>query len=598
MRGQPNKDDARYSCINNAGRIALSEFPKETSWEWARDHIDYGRASNYDTPYKGKFDPDIMPFWKEPLEMARDRNVRELVVMKCSRAGYSEGLLLTDLRYTIARAPEPTLYISGVMDLTLGFFDRRVLRGMNLSKETVDKLKFARVVKQDIQFLDMDFRATWASSDTATKQDGWARIHCDEVSLWGEFTVDMVRRRAAAYPFHHIIFGGSIDPTRRGNPDDDPVLKMYDESDKRIWVMTDTNGKPFVFQFAGIKWPEYAKDGDDYRFDVIENEAWYETPSGARIEEADRMAVVRGGHWMATNKDKAIRAGYKVTSPMVPFADCSFGVLAIKFLSAKMRINQIAKKEDKKRNSLRTYFAENWAEVHREEQITVSENALADREQDYEAGTVFVDKEGATYGVALTVDVQKFHLWYVARAWSMSGESVSSSLVEWGTLPSFAALHDKTAEINPSVMGIDIGYALRASEVGDFCAEHSDQANIRDARIFALRGNDQQTKNIIDQQVRDALEGRAANGQRLFVELMWQTDVFRTWLIEMMAGLGKVPWYVCKGLQDTREGQEYIRQVTSTRKVDGIWIPPKHGQDHLFDCEAMQLVLSRFDGLI
>jgi hypothetical protein len=146
-------------------------------------------------------------------------------------------------------------------------------------------------------------------------------------------------------------------------------------------------------------------------------------------------------------------------------------------------------------------------------------------------------------------------------------------------------------------MGIDIGYALRASEVSDFCAERTDQGHPKEARIFAMRGNDRESKALIDMVIRDALEGRSS-GQNLFAELTWQTDVFRTWLIEMMAGLGKVPWYVPGGLNETREGQEYIRQVSSTRKVDGVWVPPKHGQDHLFDCECEQLALARHDGLI
>jgi len=517
--------------------------------------------------------------------------------MKCSRAGYSENLLLTDLRYTIARAPEPALYISGSMELVLGFHDRRVVRGITLSPELEQRFKLARAYKQDIQFPDMDFRCTWASSDTATKQDGWARIYCDEVSLWGEFTVDMVRRRAAAYPFHHIIFGGSIDPTRRGNADDDPVLKLYEESDKRVWVMLDANGKPFTFSMSGIKWPEYAKDGDEYKFDVVRDEAYYETPSGAIIRECERMNVVRTGYWTPTNTGSSIRVGYKIVAPMVPFADCTFGELACKFLSAKLRINQIAKKEEKKRNTLRTYFAENWAEIYREQEINITENALADREQKYERKVVSVD-EGMGYGIALTVDVQKYHLWYVARVWGVNNGNVASWLLDWGSLPSFSALHDMASELNPSVIGIDIGYKLRASEVGDFLSDRTDQVSPRDARVFALRGNDSPTKNIIDAQLRDSLEGRSSAGQRLFMELTWQTDVFRTWLVEMMTGIGKVPWYVCADLENTRDGQEYLRQVTSTRKVDGVWIPPKHGQDHLFDCESMQLVLARMDGLL
>ena len=194
---------------------AFRKRVNQHSWQWAEKNIDYSRAPNYDTPYRGLFDPDLMPFWKAPLEDARDRNVREIDILKCSRAGYSENLILLDSRFGIAEDPESSMYISGSMEITKGFHDRRMIRGMDLSQQTARKFRQAKCVNTEIQFPEMDFRSTWASSDTAVKSDGWPRIYVDEVSLMPEGTIDQVRRRCAAYPFHHIIWGGSIDPTRK-----------------------------------------------------------------------------------------------------------------------------------------------------------------------------------------------------------------------------------------------------------------------------------------------------------------------------------------------------------------------------------------------
>jgi len=42
-----------------------------------------------------------------------------------------------------------------------------------------------------------------------------------------------------------------------------------------------------------------------------------------------------------------------------------------------------------------------------------------------------------------------------------------------------------------------------------------------------------------------------------------------------------------------------VRQVMSTHKVDGKWVRKRgHPDDHLFDCEAMQLAMARLDNLI
>jgi hypothetical protein len=57
-------------------------------------------------------------------------------------------------------------------------------------------------------------------------------------------------------------------------------------------------------------------------------------------------------------------------------------------------------------------------------------------------------------------------------------------------------------------------------------------------------------------------------------------------------------WRVPLGIGNDPKGADYLRQATTTKKIDGVWTPPKHRQDHLFDCETMQMVLARHDQLI
>ena len=64
--------------------------PKQNVWEWARDSVDFSREPRYDTEYKAPYDPEYMPFFKEPAECVNDRDVKECWVLKCSRAGASE----------------------------------------------------------------------------------------------------------------------------------------------------------------------------------------------------------------------------------------------------------------------------------------------------------------------------------------------------------------------------------------------------------------------------------------------------------------------------------------------------------------------------
>lgn len=573
--------------------------------DWAAGAIDYSRAPSYDTPFKGPFDPSLFPFWREPLAWSTDPNIREIVVKKCSRAGGSETFLLLRLRWGLVHRPEPTAYYGSDVVSVESFMQDRVIRGMDLSEETAALMRGARVTESAIRFPACDFRVKWAKQKSAYKQDGYALILGDEVSTWPAFAADMLRKRADMYEFHHILEISSPDPARKGNPETDPIVTLYEATDRRQWVMADpvAKGQRFFWQFGGpdtvygIKWPEGAKEGDGWNLDRVRAEAHYVTPAGTKIGNDERIDVSATGTWEATRKaDRDDIRGINVVAPMIRTASGDFGELAARFLSAKYRLREDGRPEERQHNPIRVYFAEYWAEAYREEQLQVTDDALANRRADYALRTVHVQEDSQS-GIYCTCDVQKYHLWWLARVWGIrKSGSVWSALLDFGNVASFTDLDAKLGEFSPALTGLDIGYSLRASEVGDYVAQYTDQGNPRDGRVFALRGSDQLVKAVTEIAIRDSLEGRRSTGQSLFPEITFAVDVFRSWLVDFMEGAGN--WWVPSDIGDSREGLEYLRQVTSTKKVDGEWVPPRHGQDHLFDCETMQLVLARQDQLI
>lgn len=588
--------------------VRLAPVPDATVYDWAAGAVDFRRVPSYDTGFKGPYDPDLMPFWKEPVEATRSLDVREVVVCKCSRAGGTENLILNRLRYAVAVAPESCMYVTDSVENAESFMKNRIVRGLQLSTACSDRLTVAEATEHWIRFAAMDLRVSWCRSRATYKQDGWPLIFGDEVSTWPGFAPDQLRKRADMYPFHHIVFLSSPDPTRRGNPEHDPIVTLYTDTDRRQWMMPDPGapGREFFFRFGGpddadgIKWDEDAKRGDEWDLDAVRASAHYVTPAGARIENRDREEIMRTGAWKPTaSARRADVRGYKVTAPMIPTAAGDFGELAARFLAAKHHIREDATKDDQQRNSIRVYFAEYWGEAFREEQIQPTENALADRETDYAQKAVNLSLGDQTkYGIMLTADVQKYHLWWCARVWEFDGAKVATSLLDFGTVPTFAGFDMVARESKARLVGIDIGYRNRASEVADYCADYTDQRDPRSACVLALAGSDSLSAGVTSLTVRDAREGRRQTGQALFCELTWAVDVFRTWMVELLNGVGGCSWYVPRGIGDTREGADYCRQVTSTRKIDGVWVPPRDGQDHLWDCECMQLVLARYDNLI
>ena len=565
------------ACQSDIRKIiedGLRIHPLEKSWEWASKNVDYAKAANYDTPFKGKFDPELLPFWKEPLEAMQDPFTREVVALKCSRAGFSENLVLTDLRFTIARNPQPTMYVSGSMDITLGFLDRRVKRGMKLSKETAKAYRLSKEVKTDIQFPGMDFRATWASSDTAMKSDGWARVYCDEADLHKEFGVDMIRRRVAAYPFHHILFGGSIDPTRRGDPGDSPVWKLYQESTKGIWEMPDGDGW-FTFEFDGLKWDHAAKTGNEWDLEQAARSAYYETPTGRRIDEAERMDLVRRGRWRHTAPN-GIRKGYKVTALMCPFADCTFGEVVKRFLSAKGRAFE--SNAGHVIQPLRVYFAEYWSEPHWSRTEMTSEEALIDRVRDYQYGQLPGDAlpeyKDVPSSILATLDVQKDHFWLCIRQW-FSTNGGDSGLVTYQRCEDWKSVFEMANRYKAEKIYVDAAYATRAQEVYEVAS--------KTAGIVPVIGNDRLSATY-KREVIDPMEGRPTQGQTAkIVRYTINPDLFRTLVTASVNGETVQKWFVPRGTP-----AEYSKQVTAMRKVAGKWTKSQKAE-HAADCEHLQI---------
>ncbi len=590
-------------------RAQYTPAPDEEIWEWAARHIDFSLSPNYDTPVHAQFDPNYAPYMKQPLEWLKDYTTRELWIRKCSRAGATEYLLAW-LRWKVVHRAEPTYYLTADQLTTERFMESRIKRGFAACPEANKEYKLARVTEHDIRFRGMDFRVSWPNAKGAFKQDGWAAIIADEFPTWKAFAADMLRKRAGTYAFHKLVGLGSPDPVGK-HPDGDPVILEYDATDRCQWMMRDPgSGNPFAFEFGGakdgygLKWPEDCRDAETGEWDLerVRREAYYLTPDGTILTNDQRThLVLEAEHlrldgdcrfgWVAQNSGAPSHIhGIWIVGPMVPFGDGDFGTLAYRFLEAKRRGMA----------ALRSYFLENWADTgSMPNSNTAGDNSLRARELDYGRGSKFYeakDSEGelvipasedAIRGLMMTVDVQKYHLWWVTRWWTVQDGQTRSGLEEWGNIASFGDLVGIIESVQPNAVGIDIGYTERFGETADFCAATG---------AFALKGEDNMKGDLYLRDDMNPTEGRKATSRTSarYTMLTWNTDVFRSKFLAALRGETPWGWYIPK-----MAGREYIRQVMSTHKIDGEWCTKKgYPQDHMFDCEVMQLALARFDNLI
>ena len=552
--------------------------PRQNVWQWAADNVDFSREPRYDTEYKAPYDPDYMPFFKEPAECVTDRDVKECWVLKCSRAGASENLLLNPIRYSVAVKPQPTLYVTASVESAERMMEERIKLGLNLATDTRAKLKAARQREHEIIFDDMPLFTTWPTSKTGFKQSGYSLILADEVSLFKGFSTDMMRRRTGNYTFSTIMGISSPDPSVKRPSDQDPIFIEHDLGDRRKWVMDDPGGKGgFSWGMGtggrdgwGLKWDSSAKDPEsgDWDYRKVHETAHFITPSGARLTEPDRRGMTSGGRWVPTNPNAPVGVrSYHVNAFMIPFASCSFGDIAVAFLKAK-RGGSVA---------LRTFIYEYLAEPFALEIERTQDDQLYERQAGYEKGKslpeVMEAYKGDTGGIIIGADVQKHHIFYVARYWSASGDS---GLVEWGNVVGFQELADVADRLGAVRVITDAGY--RKLEVYEAAMQF---------QFIPVIGREGARLNApFKKQVIDPYEGtRNAGAGRNMGMYVIDVDMLKDLLFDMMQGRSACKWMLYQSVE-----AQYVRQVIAEEKRDGKYaIRRGFKHNHLGDCENYSL---------
>jgi hypothetical protein len=566
--------------------LSTVQIPDERNvWQWAADEVDYSRHATYETELKSKYNPDYLPYFKEVQEAITDRDVSEVWILKNSRAGATENCLLNPIRWAVARGGYHMLFVSGNEDGAIDFFEKRIKDGLKLAQPSKRKLSASiRNDKTRVYFPDGNITATWPRNRMAFKASGYNLILADEVSIWTEYSTDMLRKRGDNWAFSKIIGVSSPDPAQKRGSDEDPIFIEYRGGDQRRWMCRDANGEEFSFEMGskdtahGLKWAADAKMEDgQWDYDKVKSSAYYVTPSGCIIRESQRMEVVRGGRWQptATNKNKV--RSYHINAFMSPFKSGEFGNIAVAFLKANQR-GPLA---------LRTFVYEYLAEPWYGEKQVIEVDTITQRKGGYIAGQRLSTVPAYAFlcqkksSVFLTIDVQKAKLYCLVREWFDGGDS---ALVEWLELTTWQDVAALKAKHNCLHVFIDLGYTERRNEVLEQCLF----GELKGA--FPMFGRDS-LKEAFKVDKRDPFEGTAKQGRNKHPIVTFNPDQLKHILSKLTDGTDNHQWLLPSDIDSN-----YIKQVTSEECIDGAWVA-KRKDNHLWDCEVMNLCAAMITGL-
>jgi hypothetical protein len=530
-----------------------------------------------------------MPFWKEPIESMVNTDVREVVILKPSRAGFSENVLLNLIRYHVACDPIPILYLGAQQESTERFHKERITLGLKLSESTERKLSQSNQAGTIITMPDCSIVSTYPGSRSAAKQFGYGLVLGDEVSTWPAYAADMLRKRTDTYRFAHIVLGSSPDPQQKRPSSEDPIFQEFESGDKRYRMMADPKtGSLFKFEMGsretvyGLKWDQTARR-DDGSWDLkrVKESAHYITPDGTRIDTEEKRGIVASGQWVPTNTDKATvgKRSYFVNSFYLPFRNGDFGEIAVAFLEANRKGPE----------ALRVFIYEYLAEQFYGSKQEITTDFVIDRQAKYQRKTR--PSEHADYKqfyigkklmVFCTVDVQKATQWYGLREHVEGGDS---GLIEYAEVAEWEKIKERSIKYGCAKTLIDNSYEERRHEVFDQCISGVMRGAVpcfgRDSLVMPYEAKK-----------KDPFEGTPRHGRhgKLWM-ITFNPDQIKHVLLRLVTGQHQRLWRVYENID-----ADYVRQMTAEECIDGSF-RKKHNRNHLWDIEVLQLLASKVFGL-
>ena len=550
--------------------LTLLPPQKITVSEWADQ---YRVLSSEETDKPGQWKTSDVPYLKRIMDCFNDEHIGEIVWLKCTQIGGTEGLL-NMVGYIIDQNPTRIMYVLPDDTMCKDFSELRMqkmLEGCPTLKEKYDDYGSKdSVLKFRNGFL------FFASAQSPGKLASWSTryVILDEIDKFPK------RARKEAGPiklaeertknrFNSKIVKISTPTFKTG-----PIYRAYEATDIKYEYLVPCPhcGYYQVLKFKNIHWPK----GEDGHSDItIARQAAYYSceKCNGRIDDRHKMAMLRAGRWEAKNKvaGQAKSVGFHINSIYSPWL--RFGDVAAEYLGSK---------DDPvdKQNFVNSWLGEPWEDTTSE----LDSKIVMDHRTELQECVV----PDYTQLITAGVDVQKYKFYWTVRAW---GAGVTSQCISYGTARTWDELEAIMNRFWPDTNGeakwqvdlcaIDSGY--RTQEVYDFCLDHSDWAVPVKGKFTASTQTARFKKSVIDS---TTTKGPV---QEIYIV---NVDKYK----DMIAANLSKPLYARGSFMVHGETtEEYAEHLTSEHKVVDIkdrhevytWIPKtSHAANHWLDTEV------------
>lgn len=577
--------------------------------DWAADNRVYPETSGIPGPRNPWLTPYMIP-WSSA---AHNGGYRRVVAVTSAQSGKTDSML-DIIGARLDQRPAPIIYVGPTKDFLTDQFEPRLMGLLDEAESLTNKVVRGRRMKKTLKHVaGVRIRLAHAGSSSALKSDPAALALIDEfdemmANVKGQGDVlGLVEARGETYA--DFVTAITSTPARGlveveldedtglefwGVSDTDdlesPIWKLFQEGTRHHWAWPCRHcSEYFVPRFRQLHWPKDATPSQAKR------SAYFSCPRCGGVHTNDdkewmnaRGAMVAPGQRIALVEDAPSVTGAPTESSTLsmwtsglcsPFV--SWGQRAETYLTALQSGD-----EDRVQTAMNASFGECYS-------ITASGDVpewqeVMERRLPYEPRTV----PSGGLRLVMGVDVQKFSLYFVIRAFGARG---TSWLVDYGQLHGPTEADDVWAQLAEMMLQPVAGMQIERVFIDSgFRPDKPEQGNEHKVYEFCRRfswlcwptkGRDVMTPPYRVSKIEVKPDGKRA---LYSVNLaLLSTDFFKSLVISRLRTPIDVPgaFYVHSDVDE-----DYCRQVTSEARIlkgsKPQWV--KRSRDnHLLDCEAL-----------
>jgi hypothetical protein len=571
----------------------LSARASGTVTEWCEANLNLPERTAPET--SGPFSVRLTPYTREILDAFDDPTCNDLVLCFGTRGGKTTTLA-AGMAYRLAEDPANCIMVHPSRPLAQTFAETVWLPLVDASP-VLQKGKPANdddFKKMEQHFQRCTYKFVGSNSPGNLSAFNASLVVCDETDKFrcatskeaGALFLADHRAKSASRP---LRVKSSTPTTEAGD-----IWQWFLKGDqRRFHIPCPCCGEFIVLKWGQVKWYHKEKE-EEWDMDRVRATARYECQQcGESFDNEQKLAAIQRGHWRAMAPAARGFRSYQLSSLYSPWADCSMGNMAARFLTDRASLAGL-------QDFVNGYLAEPWIreESRVEATVPVGEYRMNEEWQDGKRRVLAADYQEGRASKGETP-----HLWAAVREFNEG--ATESRLVTFAKLDTFDELRQFQLSHKVPDQSTFVDSGARGTMIYKQCSRYG---------WIALKGEDRKSwvhtigaaralRPFAPVKRVDGGFGTKDQGKRYCRLVLWGNDPIDDLLHEYLSG-NQPGWTAAADApakyHDQVQGRVRLAKLNKqTGRTTVRWVGRKTpAVDHARDCECMILVGAMLVGIL